>query len=155
MYRLRYYISLILMLLCLQGSSQSLFTTGAHIDTASPLDFALGEMVTEYTAPATIGFLPSMYYTVYSSEKQLTDATAIQVHFDNEQQQLSIFMAHEMLQHHPQFIVCGMDGIVHLQGTITTIPYFVGYARLSAGAYIVQVSGIPDHIPFIAKWIKK
>ncbi len=155
MQKIRYYILCCLLLSCLQGMSQHIFASGAHIDTSSPLDFVLGEMATSYTEPAVIGFLPSLYYSMFSSEEQLTNKTSIQAHFDNNLQQATIFMAQEMLQHNPQYAICGMDGVVHLQGTITTTPYFVHYTGLPAGVYILRVSGIPDHIPFITKWFKK
>lgn len=155
MYRPKCYILLWLVLSYLQGMSQSVFATGAYIDTHSSLDFVLGEMVAEYTSSAAIGFLPAMYYTTFSSEKQLTDTAAVQVHFDNERQQATIFMAHEMLRYNPQYLVCGMDGVVYLQGLITSIPQFVRYAQLPAGIYILRVSGIPNHIPYITKWVKK
>lgn len=148
-------LSLLLLVSYMYSVAQSLCATGAYIDAASPLDFVMGESVTEYTTPAAIGFLPAMYYSAYSSEKQLTDSASIQVHFDNELQQATIFMAQEMTSHNPRYVVCGMDGIVHLQGIVNRIPYFIHYAQLPAGVYILRVEDIPNRIPYTTRWLKK
>lgn len=147
-------LSATLLLLSLTCQAQCLFSTGANISTSSALDFTLGESVTEYTAPAAIGFLPSMHYSFVSSEKQLTDSIAIQVHFDNELQQATVFMTYDLTQHHPTYQVCGIDGMVHLQGKITTMPHFIGYSQLPSGIYILHISGIPGRIPHTTRWLK-
>lgn len=155
MSRMRYYMLLLLTIAYLQGTCQALFSTAASIEKSTMLDFVLGEMVTEYTQPATIGLLPALYFTEFSSEKQLTDSTAIQVHFDNQQQLATVFVAHEMLQYDMQYVVCGADGGIYMQGYVTTTPYFMPYAQLPGGVYILSISGIPNHIPYTTKWIKK
>lgn len=155
MHLLRYYITLLLALSFLQGAGQSVFSNSASIEKSTVLDFVLGEMVTEYTSPAAIGFLPTMYLTEFSGEKQLADSTVIQVHFDNQQQLATIFVANEMLQHNLQYIVCGADGGIYIQGTITSTPYFMPYAQLPSGVFILSISGIPNHIPYTTKWVKK
>ena len=56
----RYKVLLVGALLLPFGAmAQGVWAVGAHIDEASPIDFVLGEYVVEYTAPATMGFLPS------------------------------------------------------------------------------------------------
>lgn len=118
------------------------------------LDFVLGESVTEFTQPVEIGFLSGLYYSSISSEKQLTDTAAIQVHFDNTLQQATIFMSHDLTTHRPLFQICGLDGIVYIQGNIRTMPQFIPYSQLASGIYILHITGIPGRIPHTTKWIK-
>lgn len=148
------FIPIILLLSHLPLAGQSLFATGAYIDTHSPIDFVLGESITEYTQPAAIGFLPAMYYSYVSSEKQLTDTAAIQVHFDNTLQQATIYMAYELTEHRPQYNICGIDGNVYISGIIDTMPHFVSYSQLPSGIYLLHIVGIPGRIPFITRWLK-
>lgn len=142
-------------MICSTAQAQHLFSNSGKCDTTLPLDFALGESFTAHTDGADIGFIPTMYFSSISSEKQLTDTAAIQVHFDNTLQQATIFMTYEMTQHRPTFQVCGIDGIVHIQGMITSMPFFISYTTLPAGVYILHVNGIPGRIPHITKWIKR
>lgn len=135
--------------------AQGVFATTAHIGDTTTVDFVLGECNTFYTAPAAVGFLPSLYYSYISSEKQLTDNASIQVHYDNILQQATIFMAYELTLHRPKYIVCGNDGKTHLQGEITSMPHFIDYRRLPAGLYLLYIYGIPQRIPHITRWLKQ
>ena len=140
---------------CLVGMAQGLFATCAHIDKGSTLDMVMGECFVEFTPSADMGFIPSMYYATISSELQLIDAAAIQVHFDNMLQQATIFLSNEYAQLQPPFAICGMDGNVYIEGRITKAPYFIKYAQLPAGVYILHIYDIPKRIPFTTRWIKK
>lgn len=149
------YTLVLLCMSCLSSVAQGLFATCSHIDTGSTLDMVMGESFVEFTPVADIGFIPSMYYATISSEMQLVDAAAIQVHFDNMLQQATIFLSYEYAQLQPPFVICGMDGNVYIEGHITKAPYFIKYAQLPAGVYILHIYNIPKRIPFTTRWIKK
>lgn len=147
------YIAIILLTLhSVPTMAQSIFSTSG---TVSPcLDIVMGECFTEYTQPAEIGFLAGMSYSSISSEIQLTDTAAIQVHFDNLLQLATVFMSHELTEHRPTYQISGIDGIVYLQGTVTSMPQFIPYSQLPSGIYILHIVGIPGRIPYTTRWLK-
>lgn len=136
------------------ASAQGVFAVGAYVDTSSPLDFVLGEYVTEYTAPAVIGFLPTMMYASISSERQLCDTLSIQTIFDNELQRATLYLTHDMVTRQPVYSVSGVDGRVYISGSITDDTYYIDYRSLPHGIYILQIV-VPERIPYVARWIKK
>ena len=147
------YIVTILLLHCTPMAAQSVYSTSGGVSPC--LDFVLGECFTESTQPVEIGFLSGMYYSSISSEKQLTDTAAIQIHFDNTLQQATVFMSHELTTHNPLYQICSVNGTVHIQGIITSMPQFISYSQLPSGIYILHISGIPGRIPHTTKWLKK
>lgn len=146
------YILIMIILYSSPSIAQSIFSTSGTM--SSGLDFVLGEIVTEFTQPVEIGFLSGLYYSSISSEKQLTDTAAIQVHFDNTLQQATVFMSHDLTTHRPLYQICGMDGTVYIQGNINSMPQFITYSQLASGIYILHITGIPGRIPHTTKWIK-
>ena len=150
--RLLRYILTIFILCATPSIAQSIYSTSGGVSPC--LDFVLGECFTEHTQPVEIGFLSGMYYSSISSEKQLTDTAAIQVHFDNELHLATIFMSHELTTHSPQYRISGMDGRVYIPGRIVNMPQFVQYSQLLSGIYILHISGIPGRIPYTTKWLK-
>lgn len=141
-------------LLPIGAMAQGVWAVGAHINEASPLDFVLGEYVVEYTAPATMGFLPTMMYASISSERQLCDTLSIQTIFDNELQRATLYLTQDMVDRKPLYYVSGIDGRVYLQGEVTDDTQYVDYRRLPHGVYILQIV-VPERIPYVVRWIKK
>ena len=139
-------------LLCI---SQEAWVAGASIGESPVVDFVIGESVMEYTPELAVGFLSAFYYSYLSSERQLTDTASIQAHFDNSLQRATIFVSHSILPHRPQYYIYGTNGILYLHGQITDAPYYINYAQLPAGAYILRIAGLPERIPFVTRWIKK
>lgn len=134
--------------------AQGVFAVGAHIDTSSPIDFVLGEYVTEYTAPASMGFLPSLVYATISSESQLCDTLSIQTIFDNELQRATLYLTHDMVERKPRYSISGIDGRVYLQGEVYDDTQYINYGLLPHGVYIMQIV-VPERIPYVVRWIKK
>lgn len=134
---------------------QEAWVAGASIGESPAADFIIGESVMEYTSGIAIGFLPALYYSYLSSERQLTDTANIQVHFDNSLQRATVFISSNMLSHHPQYYIYGINGILYLHGHITDMPYYIDYSNLPANAYILRIAGLPERIPFVTRWIKK
>lgn len=142
------------LLLPLGAMAQGVWAVGAHIDEASPLDFVLGEYVVEYTAPAAMGFLPTMMYASISSERQLCDTLSIQTIFDNELQRATLYLTQEMVDRKPQYYISGIDGRVYLQGEVYDDTQYIDYTCLPHGVYILQIV-VPERIPYVVRWIKK
>ena len=134
--------------------AQGVWAVGAHIDEASPLDFVVGEYVVEYTAPATMGFLPTMMYASISSERQLCDTLSIQTIFDNELQRATLYLTQEMVDRHSRYYVSSIDGRVYLQGEVYNDTQYIDYACLPHGVYLLQIV-VPERIPYVVRWIKK
>ena len=134
--------------------AQGVFAVGAHIGPSSPIDFVLGEYVTEYTTPAVMGFLPTMMYASISSERQLCDTLSIQTIFDNELQRATIYLTHDMVARQPVYRVSGIDGRVYLSGDVTDDTQYIDYRSLPHGVYLLQVV-VPERIPYVVRWIKK
>ena len=151
----RYKVLLVGALLLPFGAmAQGVWAVGAHIDEASPIDFVLGEYVVEYTAPATMGFLPTMMYSSISSERQLCDTLSIQTIFDNELQRATLYLTQEMVDRKPIYYISGIDGRVYLQGEVIDDTQYVDYLRLPHGVYILQIV-VPERVPYVVRWIKK
>lgn len=148
------YIIILFLLSHLHGVSQSLFSSGVYIDATSALDFVVGEAVAEYTVPAAIGFLPVLNNVFYCGDK-CPGSYDIWVYFDNELEQATIIMGSEHAKSRLQYCVYGLDGIIYIQGTITTMPYYLPYTQLSDGVYILRIFGISDIAPYTVKWLKK
>ena len=136
------------------STAQDVFTIGAYIDTTSPIDFVMGEYVTEYTQPAAIGFLPTMMFTAISSERQLCDTLSIQAIFDNEQLRATLYTTQKMVDLTPHYYISSANGIVYLNGSIENDTQFIDYSRLPNGVYILQVI-VPGRIPYVTRWLKK
>ena len=134
--------------------AQGVCAVGAHISEASPLDFVLGEYVTEYTVPAAMGFLPTMMYASISSERQLCDTLSIQAIFDNELQRATLYLTQEMVERKPLYYMSGIDGRVYLQGEVYNDTQYIDYACLPHGVYLLQIV-VPERIPYVVRWIKK
>lgn len=137
------------------GFAQEAWVAGASIGESAAADFVVGECVMEYTPELAAGFLPALNYSYLSSERQLFDTAAVQVHFDNALQRATVFISPEMLPYRPQYYVFGINGILHLNGLIAGTPCCIDYSRLPHGAYILRIAGVPGRIPFVTRWIKK
>lgn len=139
----------------LLGIAQEAWVAGASISESMAVDFVIGECVMDYTPELATGFLPALYYSYLSSERQLTDTAAIQVHFDNALQRATVFISPETLPNRPQYHVYGTNGILYLNGHIAGSTCYIDYSRLPHGAYILRIAGVPGRIPFVTRWIKK
>ena len=142
------------LLLPIGAVAQGVWAVGAHITEVSHLDFVLGEYVVEYTAPATMGFLPTMMYASISSERQLCDTLSIQTIFDNELQRATLYLTQDMVDRRPHYYVSAIDGRVYLQGEVYDDTQYIDYARLPHGMYLLQIV-VPERIPYVVRWIKK
>lgn len=140
---------------CLMCMAQGVFASGSHIATTSTIDMLVGECFSAFTDKADIGFIPSMYHVAKSNVPSNLCNGDIQVHFDNEQQQAIVYITHECIALQPHYTVCGMDGIVHIEGVITSIPQYIDYAHLAAGIYILRIDNISNRAPFATRWIKR
>ncbi len=135
--------------------AQEAWVAGASIGESETVDFVVGECIMEYTPELATGFLPALYYSYLSSERQLTDTAAIQVHFDNALQRATVFISPETLPNRPQYHVYGINGILYLNGHISGTTHYIDYSQLPHGTYILRIAGVPRHIPFVTRWIKK
>lgn len=144
-----------LLMMWLNGMAQGIFSTAANIGDKTQIDYVLGESFTADTEPASIGFLPALYHSALSSVKQFTDSAHIQVHFDNNLQQATIFLSYSIARHKPQYIISNTAGVVHLAGEITSAPHFINYNNLPTGIYILHIYGLSGRIPHTTRWLKK
>ena len=136
------------------ATAQVVFSSGAHVDTSSPIDFVMGEYIAEDAVLASFGFLHSMMYSSGSCSFLLQDDGSVKAVFDNELLRATIYTERDRVLQNTLYYIVGIDGCIYLHGNIYNHTQLVDYHSLPPGVYVLQVVS-SGYAPYVTRWIIK